>query len=126
MEMDNTFKVIKKKFYDYDFIDSIIEKLVFEKNLVDFKIVMDYYFTDFQKEYVTLIFKNCTKVKYSITQKTYEMNDDELNFSHFTITKTEVTKIDNQICIKIFTTNEELEFLKILCTDVVFKSDLIN
>lgn len=121
MSLENKLKKIQESFYEYDFTDSIIEKLYFDEGLVNFFLHVDYYFTEDSEEHIRLTFKNCTEVKYEIPQKLYEMNNNSLNVSHFTITKIVVTGINNQLCIKIFTVDNESEFLKVLCENVSFE-----
>lgn len=121
MEMEEHLKRIQKKFYEYDFTDSIIEDLCFDKDLVNFCIFVDYFFTEEDEEHIQLIFEKCTKVDYEIPQDIYTMNNDELNVSHFTITKILVNVIGDQVCIKIFTFNNESEFLKVICKNVKFE-----
>lgn len=121
MSLENKLKKIQESFYEYDFTDSIIEKLYFDEGLVNFFLHIDYYFTEDSEEQIKLTFKNCTEVKYEIPQKLYEMNNNSLNVSHFTITKIVVTGINNQLGIKIFTVDNETELLKILCEDVSFE-----
>lgn len=111
---------IQKSFYEYDFTDSIIESLRFDDRLVNFILTVDYYFTESAAEIIELIFENCTMVDYEIPQEIYNMNNCILNISHFTIVKTSVAEIDNQVCVKIFTTDDDREFLRILCQDVQF------
>lgn len=122
MEINKNVRRIQKSFYDSDFTDSIIESLRFDNRLVNFIVTVDYYFTESDVEIVELIFENCTMVDYEIPQEIYKMNDDILNASHFTIVKTSVAEMDNQVCIKIFTADYDREFLKILCQDVRFIS----
>lgn len=120
MEFKETLLTVRNNFYNYDFTDSIIESISFVDNLTDFKLIVDYYFTEKEEEHVVFLFKNCTVVNYKIEKEIYELNNYELNFSQFTITKVIVEEIDDQICIKIFTVNDENEFLRIVCQDVTF------
>ncbi|EOH95344.1 hypothetical protein [Enterococcus pallens] len=122
MSLKSKLQRIKKFFYDYDFIDSIIENLYFDNSLVNFCLLLDYYFTEETEEHIKLTFENCTEVSFEIPQELYEMNNNVLNFSHFTITKITTVELDSQVCIRIFTVNNETEFLKILCGNVSFES----
>lgn len=122
MEINKNVSRIQKSFYEYDFTDIIIESLRFDDRLVSFIVTVDYYFTESDVEIVELIFENCTMVDYEIPQEIYNMNNGILNISHFTIVKTSVAEIDNQVCIKIFTADYNCEFLKILCQNVRFIS----
>ncbi len=87
---------------------------------MDLKIIVDYYFTEKEQEHIALLFKKCTAVNYSLKRDVYELNHFKLNYSQFTITKVKVEQIKNQIVIKIFTVNDENEFLQIICQDVNF------
>lgn len=122
MSLKSKLQRIKNFFYDYDFIDSIIENLYFDNSLVNFCLLLDYYFTEETEEHIKLTFENCTEVSFEIPQELYEMNNNVLNFSHFTITKITTVELDSQVCIRIFTVNNETEFLKILCGNVSFES----
>lgn len=126
MEINKNMRRIQKSFYEYDFTDSIIEGMRFDDRLVNFIVTVDYYFTESDVEIIELIFENCTTVNYEIPQESYKMNDGILNASHFTIVKTSVAEMDNQVCIKIFTADDDREFLKILCQDVQFISNRMD
>lgn len=122
MDLENNLREIQKSFYEYDLTDSIIEELYFDNGLVNFNMLVDYYFTEKGEEHIELTFEDCTKVNYEIPPEIHKMNTGILNFSHFTIIKTVVTESDNQVWIKIFTIGSETEFLNILCKNVKFKS----
>lgn len=120
MKFEDNIEEVKKKFYDYDLTDSIIENMSYD-DLTNFTITVDYYFTEKQEEHIKILFKNCTAINYEIEKKIYESNDWKLNESHFTITKVIVSDMNEQIEIKLFTIHEDKEFLKIRCQDVTFK-----
>lgn len=82
---------------------------------------VDLYFAKSDEKNIELIFEDCTVVNYEMPQEIYQMNTNNLNISHFTITKVLVTEMDNQLCIKIFTFDNDNEFLKILCQNVRVK-----
>ncbi|MBC2074818.1 hypothetical protein [Listeria marthii] len=109
---------IQDTFYDIDLTDSIIDNLTFEQ-LTDFKITIDYYYTEEEEEQIVLLFKNCTVVDYSLDNDMYKINNYELNYSQFTITKVIIEEVDKQICAKIFTVSNENVFLKIICQDII-------
>lgn len=123
LKFEDNLLTVQDKFYNYDLTDSVIEYISFEDNLKDFKLIVDYFFTEKEEEHLLLLFRNCTDLNYSMSKKTYELNDYELNVSQFTLTKVLVEELDKQICIKLFTIDDENEFLKIVCQDVSFISE---
>lgn len=120
LEFKEILAKVQNNFYNYDLTDSIIENISFSDNLTDFKLVVDYYYTEKEEEHIILLFKNCTVVNYALEKEIYKLNNYELNFSQFTITKVIIEEVEDQICIKIFTVNDENEFLRIVCQDINF------
>lgn len=121
MKFNENLSAVQNNFYDIDFTDSIIETMSFNNNLTDFELIVDYYFTEKGEEQITINFENCTTISYDMPKEIYEINDYQLNFSQFTISKVEVEGIDSQICIKLFTVSDENELLKIICQNVIFE-----
>lgn len=112
---------------DYDFTDSIIYEMKFTKILTEFMIKIDYYFAeDKNNTDVVICFKNCYKVDYLIFQKIYELNNKELNWSHFTITKMEIVNAEKMSTVIFYTTSDSQPFLTIDCENIQIESRITN
>ncbi|MGG5341229.1 hypothetical protein [Enterococcus sp. AZ192] len=107
----NKYKSISDFFDELDLTDSIIENISFDKNLTDLKIEVTHFFDE--DKLISIKFNNCYKFDYELSKDIYILNDNQLNFSHFTITK---ILIDEGI--NIFTINDDEPLIKIMCQTV--------
>ncbi|SFX74016.1 hypothetical protein SAMN04487866_12132 [Thermoactinomyces sp. DSM 45891] len=118
---------------EYDFTDSFIENIRWEKNLLDLSMDVNYFWTerDGEKLFLKIIFKNCLKADFNMVEQFLDVPRKEVKEAHigswFTIVKfilNEKSPLLSQcnrpdiIHLDIYTVELDRPWLSILCTEV--------
>ncbi|MGD6795367.1 hypothetical protein [Metabacillus indicus] len=109
---------------EYDFTDSIITDMRWEKSLLDFSITIDYNFNLPENEMKTkdlkLVCKNCITINLNFARKSFDhIEPNQTNFySWFTIVKYNFRKQDKDYIIELYTYEFDTPSISITCNSL--------
>jgi hypothetical protein len=119
---------------NFDFTDSIVEKIYWDETLLDLLIVVDYYWDIHEgknkSRTLTIRFKYCLEASFTLPKKYYVASKDGLAptppCSWYTIVQTTVEKEDGLLKINVKTDYDDPVWLTIKCEDIWVEDELFE
>ena len=110
----------------YDFTESIVTNICWDKNLLDLLVTLDYYWDDLRGKKFVIRFKNCHKSIINMPKCCVDFSESEMiayRNSWYTITNCKIENTGDLFTVKIKTVDDDPHWLNVVCREIWLELD---